>query len=243
MSPAKKMADVDYFEYKDLPVYLDKSKEIVELLKSMNNQQLKKLWKCSDEITLENINRLERMDLESGLSPAIFCYDGIAFKYLSADIFEQPQLDYLQKNLRILSGMYGILKPFDGVRPYRLEMQANLKINGKNNLYEYWSDLLYRDLKDESGIVINLASEEYSKCISKYLRDTDRFITISFVEEVKGKLVTKGTIAKMARGEMVRYMAENLIDNVDDIKKFNRLGFVYRQELSNNEEFVFERMK
>ena len=131
----------------------------------------------------------------------------------------------------------------DGVSPYRLEMQAKAGINGSRDLYEFWGDKLYKEVRDESRIIINLASKEYYKCIDKYLTPEDKFITCDFVEEAKGSLVTKGTYAKMARGEMVRFMAEKRIDNPLDIKKFDRLHYIFREDLSNNVKFVFERKK
>ena len=127
----------------------------------------------------------------------------------------------------------GILKPMDGVTPYRLEMQAKVGIGDAKNLYEYWGELLYRSVIDDSRIIINLASKEYSKCIEKYLTPQDRYITIVFCELSGDKLVTKGTYAKMARGEMVRFIAENNIEirwrfrNLTDSDI--RLGLIYLQ--------------
>ena len=109
------------------------------------------------------------------------------------------------------------------------------------NLYEYWGELLYRSVIDDSRIIINLASKEYSKCIEKYLTPQDRYITIVFCELSGDKLVTKGTYAKMARGEMVRFIAENNIENPVEIQKFDRLGYSFRSDLSSDSEYVFER--
>ena len=109
------------------------------------------------------------------------------------------------------------------------------------NLYEYWGELLYRSVKDDSRIIINLASKEYSKCIEKYLTPQDRYITIVFCELSGDKLVTKGTYAKMARGEMVRFIAENNIENPVEIQEFDRLGYSFRSDLSSDSEYVFER--
>ena len=145
--------------------------------------------------------------------------------------------------MRILSGFYGVLKPLDGVTPYRLEMQAKAAINSHKDLYELWGKRLYNEVRNETGIIINLASKEYSKCIEKYLRPDDTFITVTFGETANGKLVTKGTYAKMARGEMVRFMAENMIEDPNEIKTFDRLGYVFMDELSNSDELVFERRK
>ena len=175
------------------------------------------------------------------LTPAVLSYEGIAFQYMAPSVFEDMQLEYVQNHLRILSAFYGALKPMDGVTPYRLEMQAKIRIGDAKNLYEYWGDLLYRSVIDDSRIIINLASKEYSKCIEKYLTQQDRYITITFCELSGDKLVTKGTYAKIARGEMVRFMAENSIENPEDIKKFDRLGYSFRSDLSSDTEYVFER--
>ena len=116
--------------------------------------------------------------------------------------FEDGHYDYVQEHLRILSAFYGVLRAMDGVTPYRLEMQAKASIGGKKDLYELWGNRLYEAVRDESGVIVNLASKEYSKCIEKYLMPEDRYLTITFCEKSGNKLVTKGTYAKMARGEM-----------------------------------------
>ena len=109
-------------------------------------------------------------------------------------------------------------------------------------MYDYWGNLLYQTVIDDSLIIINLASKEYSKCIEKYLSPKDTYITITFCELSGKKLVTKGTYAKMARGEMVRFMAERRIENPTDIQKFNRLGYRFREDLSSEKEYIFERL-
>ena len=120
-------------------------------------------------------------------------------------------------------------------------MQARVSIGDAENLYEYWGDLLYRSVIDDSRIIINLASKEYSKCIEKYLTPQDRYITVTFCKVSGDKLITKGTYAKMTRGEMVRFMAENNIENPVEIQKFDRLGYLFRFDLSSDSEYVFER--
>ena len=160
---------------------------------------------------------------------------------MAPSVFEDSQFEYVQNHLRILSTFYGVLKPLDGVTPYRLEMQAKVGIGDAKNLYEYWGDMLYCSVIDNSRIIINLASKEYSKSIEKYLTLRDKYITIVFCELLGDKLVTKGTYAKMARGEMVRFMAENSIENPEDIKKFDRLGYAFRYDLSSDTEYIFER--
>ena len=236
LSPAKKMV-VDTFsiEAVSLPTLMHQTEEILACLKRKSKDELKAIWKCNDVIVQQNIERIQHMNLYEHLTPAILAYDGIAFKYMAPSIFENEQFAYIQKHLRILSAFYGVLKPMDGVKPYRLEMMAKVSIHHTKNLYEYWGDRLYQEIQDASGIIINLASKE------KYLQEKDQFITITFCEMAGNKLVTKGTYAKMARGEMVRYMAEENIEDPEDIKHFNRLGYIYRDDLSSELEYVFER--
>ena len=242
LSPAKKMiTDTDSIAPVTLPEFIDKTTEILNWLKDRSKEELKAIWKCNDKILEQNFNRLENMNLYQMLTPAVLSYEGIAFQYMAPSVFEDMQFEYVQNHLRILSAFYGVLKPMDGVTPYRLEMQAKIRIGDSKNLYEYWGDLLYRSVIDDSRIIINLASKEYSKCIEKYLTPQDRYISVTFCEASGDKMVTKGTYAKMARGEMVRFTAENNIENPVDIKKFDRLGYSFRSDLSSDTEYVFER--
>ena len=243
LSPAKKMiTDTDSIAPVGMPDFLDKTAEILSWMKSLKKDELKAIWKCNDKIARQNFDRLENMDLYHMLTPAILSYEGIAFQYMAPTVFEDGQFEYIQKHLRILSAFYGSLKPLDGVKPYRLEMQAKVTIGNTRNLYDYWGDLLYQSVIDDSRIIINLASKEYSKCIEKYLSPKDTYITITFCELSGEKLVTKGTYAKMARGEMVRFMAERGIENPADIQEFNRLGYRFREDLSSEKEYIFERL-
>lgn len=242
LSPAKKMnEDPDTLEYTELPVYLEQAEEIMRWLQRRSYEELKKLWKCNDSIAQQNFKRLEGMDLQGRLTPAVLSYEGIAYQYMAPSVFEENQLAYIQKHLRILSAFYGVLKPMDGVKPYRLEMQAKVAVAGYKNLYELWGDRLYRSVRDKDGIIINLASKEYSKCIDKYLTGQDTYITCVFGELADGRTVQKGTYAKMARGEMVRFMAERNIEEPEEIKKFDRLNYRFREELSSDREYVFVR--
>ena len=243
ISPAKKMnVNTDVFPCQELPAFLDKTQELLDYMQSLDYSQCKTIWKCNDKIARQNFDRLENMDLYHMLTPAILSYEGIAFQYMAPAVFEDGQFEYIQKHLRILSAFYGNLKPLDGVKPYRLEMQAKVTIGNTRNLYDYWGDLLYQSVIDDSRIIINLASKEYSKCIEKYLSPKDTYITITFCELSGEKLVTKGTYAKMARGEMVRFMAERGIENPADIQEFNRLGYRFREDLSSEKEYIFERL-
>ena len=162
---------------------------------------------------------------------------------MAPNVFTNREYDYIQEHLRILSGFYGVLRPFDGVTPYRLEMQAKFKIREVKDLYSYWNNSIAEYLFAETSCIINLASKEYSICISKYLPKRVRFITCVFGEEKDGKVMEKGTMCKMARGEMVRYMAERRITHSEDIRSFDRLDFVFDPERSDDENFVFVKRK
>lgn len=240
ISPAKKMnIDEDILQYRDLPVFLEESTKIMNFIKSLSYEQAKELWKTNDKITKQNIERFADMSLTKMLTPAIFSYEGIQYQHISALYLEDGMIEYIQKNLRILSGFYGVLKPLDGVRPYRLEMQAKTDIDNVKSLYDFWGRKLYDEIIDKSRIIINLASKEYSKAIEKYIQSEDKYISISFYETSKGKLVQKGTYAKMARGEMIRFMAENNIKEIEDIKNFNTMGYKFDNNISNENEYVF----
>ena len=240
LSPAKKMiTDTDSIAPVGMPDFLDKTTKILSWMKSLEKEELKAIWKCNDKIAEQNFNRLETMDLYNRLTPAVLAYEGIAFQYMAPAVFEIQQFEYLQNHLRILSAFYGILKPLDGVTPYRLEMQAKAEIEETTNLYDYWGDRLYHSVIDDSRTIINLASKEYSKCVEKYLAPEDRYLTIVFGELAGGKVKQKGTLAKMARGEMVRYLAEHEVESPEGIKGFDRLGYCFDEAFSNEREYVF----
>ena len=234
--------DPDRLAPSGLPDFLDQTEEILVWLRDRSYEELKTLWKCNDKIVQQNTVRLERMELRTQLTPAVLAYEGIAYQYMAPAVFESGHYDYVQEHLRILSAFYGVLRAMDGVTPYRLEMQANASIGGKKDLYELWGNRLYEAVRDESRVIVNLASKEYSKCIEKYLVPEDRYLTITFCEKSGDKLVTKGTYAKMARGEMVRYMAEHQIEDPVEIRNFDRLGYVFRDDLSSDKEYIFERL-
>ena len=242
LSPTKKMKeDLDTLRVQALPCFLPKTRQILNALRSSTAQELKDLWGCNEKIAEQNLRRLEIMDLQTDLTPAILAYEGIAFQYMAPAVFTDQEFQYVQEHLRILSGFYGCLKPLDGVRSYRLEMQAKLALQGFQNLYDFWGDDLYRQVLDESGVIVNLASKEYYKCILPYLKPEDRFVTCTFCEMVRGKLQQKGTFAKMARGEMVRFLSENQAETPEAMKDFQGLHYHFRSDLSSDTEYVFER--
>ena len=244
ISPAKKMnRDTDSLPWQDLPQFLPRTERLLDVLQSIDAAGLKKLWKCNDQIAALNVERLTHMDLRRGLTPAILSYEGIQYRYMAPGVFAEQEFQYVQEHLRILSGFYGILRPFDGVTPYRLEMQAKLAVDGAKDLYAFWGDALARQLYSETDCILNLASKEYSICVSKYVPPTVRFLTCVFGEEKDGKVVEKGTMCKMARGEMVRYLAETQSATPEDVRGFDRLDYVFDESRSDGSTYVFLKKK
>ena len=241
ISPAKKMnIDTDTLAFRSMPSFLSETEELLAWMLRLTFAEAKAVWKCNDKIAEQNYRRFQEMDLERNLTPAVIAYEGIQYQYMAPAVFGGAQTDYIQEHLRILSGFYGVLKPFDGVTPYRLEMQA--KASEAGDLYKFWGDKLYREVAGEEkdgGLILNLASKEYSKCIEKYLTPEDTYVTVVFGELADGKVKQKGTLAKMARGEMVRYLAENKVEDPERIKGFDRLGYCFEETLSNEKEYVF----
>lgn len=243
LSPAKKMhEDPDSIPWRELPQFLDKTEMLYAELRNLSAEALKKLWKCNDQLVKLNIERLQKMNLRKNLTPAILSYEGIQYRYMAPAVFSDAQFNYVQEHVRILSGFYGVLRPFDGVTPYRLEMQAKLSVNGAQDLYAFWTDEIARALTVQNNCIVNLASKEYSICVSRYIPDSIRYITCIFGEVQQGKIVEKATLCKMARGEMVRYMAEYGITEPAEMKSFNRLQFHFSPEHSDENRYVFLRI-
>ena len=242
ISPAKQMReDVDSLEPRSLPVFLDRAERLRDHISGLSFEEQKRLWACNDRIAKENRERFLDMDLRRGLTPAILSYDGIQYKYMAPSVFETGELSYIEEHLRILSGFYGVLRPMDGVRPYRLEMQARATVDGYKDLYDFWGRSLYDEVMDESRIIINLASKEYSRCIEKYLIPEDRYISCIFGELSGDRIVEKGVYAKMARGEMVRFMASRSIEEPEQLMDFDWSGYGFDKGRSTDTHYVFIR--
>ena len=241
ISPAKQMReDRDTLPPRGLPGFLPETGRLLTALRNLSPAELQKLWKCSDAIAALNVERLRTMDLERGLTPALLSYVGIQYQTMAARVFETSQYEFLQEHLRILSGFYGLLRPFDGVTPYRLEMGARLAVDGCRDLYAFWGEKLARALAGESGWVLDLASKEYSRAVLPHLPPSVRVVSCVFGElRPDGKVVEKGTLCKMARGEMVRWLAETGTTHPDGLPAFQGLGYRYDPDRSTGARMVF----
>ena len=241
ISPAKKMnVDTDTMEIRGLPRFLDRTRLLCDWLKTMSYDQLKALWRCDDAIASLNYERLQHMELEEGLTPAVLAYEGIQYRYMAPHLFSWEQFDYLDRHLRILSGFYGVLRPFDGVTPYRLEMGAKLETDGARDLYGFWGDKLARVLEPGDGPVVDLASREYSRAVVPHLPRGVPLVACIFGRlRPDGRVVEQGAPCKMARGQMVRWMAEQAVTRVEELREFRDLGYRFSPERSDPGRYVF----
>lgn len=234
ISPAKKMKLCEDHDFSlSEPVFQAEHDELLKRMLGKSKTDLQKIYQCSAKTldpVWENL-MLQKQNLSLPKSPALLAYDGIAFQYMAPGVFSNEEWTYVNDHLRILSAMYGVLRPLDGIEPYRLEMQQ--KLDG--SLYDFWGDKLHQELDD--SIIINLASKEYSKAIAPY----QKLIDVRFFEFDQGKYKEKGVYAKMARGAMVHWLAQNQIEDPHDLKNFDEMNYHFDAIRSSENLYVFVR--
>ncbi len=236
ISPAKKMIDdQEVYPYETTPQFIKQAKKLHQHLKGYSQKELQDLLKCNDKLTELNYHRYQTLDITKNLSTALTTYVGLQYQHMAPHLFTLEQWNYVKDYLWILSGLYGIVRPQDGITMYRLEMQAKPHINPSNSLYDYWKKHV-QEIVNQEDFILNLASKEYSDLFEFAKK---KMIDVIFMVNENGKMKVKGTLAKMARGALVRYMAENQIITINPIKKFNDLGFKYQEELSSDKKIVF----
>ena len=225
---------------------IDYTSELHKILISYSKNDLKNLMNVSDKIAELNYNRFKTWEDPSNSKTskqAIYAFKGDVYNGLDAESIEEDKFDYLQNSLRIISGYYGLLRPFDQILPYRLEMGTKLENENGNNLYKFWgdkiTDVLNEDL-DTNDIIVNLASDEYFKSINKD-KIKSKIITPVFKEFKNGLYKVIAIYAKKARGLMSRFLIERKSTSIDDIKLFNIDGYSFDSSLSNDIQLVFTR--
>ncbi len=239
ISPAKQMRVDEEAAACRTPVFLQRTKKLLAVMRQMDYKQLQHLWQCNDKLAQQNYARIQDMKLQQGMTPAVLAYDGLQYTNMGPRVFDTNSWEYVREHLRILSGFYGILRADDGVVPYRLEMQAKLSCDGFADLYAFWGESLYKALTCEDKVILNLASKEYSKAVEPYLEEDVEFVSCIFAVGMEAKYKVKATEAKMARGYMVRWCAEENITAVSDVKYFNGYGYKFCQALSDSGKYVF----
>ncbi len=250
ISPAKKMDcsnNESNLSFSNC-TFLDEAKELTKILKEFSPSKLSNLMGISPNLGLLNADRFSNWTLpfsQKSAKQAILMFKGDVYQGINSNDFEREDFDFAQKHLRILSGLYGLLKPLDLMQAYRLEMSTKLENKKGKNLYQFWGDSLTQCLANEIKIdkescLINLASNEYSKVL-KFKDLGIAVITPVFKDFKNGNLKVISFFAKRARGKMCRYIIKNKITSPDRLYDFNDSGYAFNSNLSSDTEFVFVR--
>lgn len=249
ISPAKQMrVAANAFAPRGIPPFPHKTarlhRELLDMRRREGDAALQRLWAVSDKLLVDNLERLERfapvMDerqlseahIARLVSPTIFSYIGLQYQSLAPEVLDLDALDWLQGHLWVLSGLYGCVRPFDAVQPYRLEMGAKLAVDGARNLYDFWGARLAARVAESATVVVNLASVEYAKAVLPHVDAATPVVTCIFGEALRaGKPVQRSSASKQARGSMVRWMAERGVRSADELAAFD-IGYAFAPELS-----------
>ncbi len=228
------------------PRFLEYSKKLNKKLKTYSKSQLSKLMKISDNLGALNYERNQRWNPEftiDNAKQAVYSFTGEVFRSIDVNSLTDKGVSMLNEKVRILSGLYGILRPLDLIQPYRLEMGTKIKVDNTDNLYKFWGDLLAESLNNEmekGDILLNLASLEYFKAVPKKVLKVP-MITPIFKDFKNGDYKVIMTYAKKARGLMVRYIIDNNIETLEELKGFNVEGYAFSETMSTNDELIFTR--
>ena len=239
LSPAKNMREgVGEGLSPTRPRFLPRAAELCSALRAYAPWELESLFSVNQEIALRAHDSFSRFSTERRGTPALLAYHGLQYKNLCAGDFTPEDFCFAQEHLCILSAFYGLLRPMDGIQPYRLEMQCRFRPCG-GSLYDYWGEAVCRALFERGELVLNLASAEYAAMITPYLAPGNRLVTCRFYSYRRGGYRMVATHAKMARGQMARYIVRNRIDSLEEVLRFSWEGFTYSPERSTLEEIVF----
>ena len=225
-----------------IPFFQKEAINIHQLLKGFSKQKIKALMKLSENLNTQTIHDIQLWDSDKSYkTPAVFAYQGTSFKYLEPQKWKLSDAEYAQNHLLILSGLYGILRPFDWINKYRLEMGLKFEIESSKSLIQFWKDKMtnyFNSFEDNS--IINLASKEYSNVmINKCINST--IIDCTFYEKSNNSLKVVGSYSKAARGCMANFIVKNKLESIEELKEFNELGYNFSYNESSNKKFVFVR--
>ncbi len=246
LSPTKTMMN-SQFKIEDspssMPFFQKEAINIHQLLKGFSKQKLKTLMKLSENLNVQTINDIQLWDSEKSYkTPAVYAYQGTSFQYLEPQKWKLSDAEYAQNHLLILSGLYGVLRPFDWINKYRLEMGLKFEIESSKSLIQFWKDKMtnYFNSQVEDKFIMNLASKEYSNVlINKSLKST--IIDCVFYEKSNNSLKIVGSYSKAARGCMANFIVKNKLESIEDLKGFKELGYNFSSNDSSNNKLVFVR--
>ncbi|WP_334055618.1 peroxide stress protein YaaA [Polaribacter sp. P097] len=228
------------------PQFLEQSEKLNKKLKTLSKNKLSSLMSISNDLASLNYERNQEWQTPfttDNAKQAIYAFTGAVFQGIDVTTLPEEKLPLLQENLRILSGLYGLLKPLDLIQPYRLEMGTKLKVGRKDNLYKFWDDTVAKALNEElqdDELLINLASSEYFKVIPKKVLKVP-MVTPVFKDFKNGQYKTIMTYAKKARGLMVRYIIDHNVKTIEELKNFDVENYRFSEAMSSEHEIVFTR--
>jgi len=223
-------------------IFPNKTEKLIQKMKSLSSNQLGTLMKLSSELSNLNYRRYQLMgSKENECALAGDAFNGEVYTGLDFKSFSSSEIESAQEKIRILSGLYGVLKPNTFIEPYRLEMGTKLEVEESKNLYEFWGDDILNFLQDEeTETIVNLASNEYSKA-AKLKQFNGTVITPHFKEFKNGDFKVIMMYAKKARGAMAKWIIKNNINHSEAIKNYTEDRYVFNEELSSNKDWVFTR--
>ena len=228
--------------------FLNDSQKLVDIMQGYDVQDLQKLMSISEKIAILNVERFALWQKATSVTKgkqAMYAFQGDVYTGLEANTFSDDDFEYAQDHLRILSGLYGLLRPLDLIQPYRLEMGTKMDNQFGKNLYDFWGSKIAEELQKAikihgSKYIINCASDEYFKVID--LKALDTAIVKPVFKDVKNGIPKVISFyAKRARGMLAKYIIKNRVDNIDDLYDFNGSGYEFHHELSNDKELVYIR--
>ena len=245
LSPTKTMSNSNYRienTFSSSPVFLKEAIKINSLLRIFSKLEIQKVMNLSDKLSNQCYEDIHLWNLPDSIkSHAVHTYQGTAFKSLSPNDWDAESIYFAQENLLILSGLYGVLKPYDLINKYRLEMnQKFIVINDFNNSHRFWEDKItnYFNQFNENEMIINLASKEYFDVIN-IGKIHSQIINCTFYEKLNDTLKIVGNYAKSARGKMAKFIIKNQLDDIEDIKNFNEMNYKFSNDKSNQTNLVF----
>lgn len=230
------------------PRLLEQSQQLIDVCRKLSATEIASLMTVSEKIANLNVERFRDWNAEFNFSnarQALFAFKGDVYTGLDAYHLKDQDIDFAQQHLRMLSGLYGLLRPLDLMMPYRLEMGTKLKNTRGNNLYEFWgsiiTDQINQDLAEiDAKLLVNLASDEYYKSVNEKKIQAE-IIKPVFLDQKNGKYKVISFYAKKARGLMARYLIENKLSQVEQLKAFDSEGYYFDAESSSDKELVFKR--
>lgn len=250
LSPAKKLDfDTKSSTYTATqPALCDQAKQLAEVMKTKSVTGLQSLMGISPKLAELNVGRYQQLSFpftEENAKPALYAFKGDVYTKIDKENYTKKEQQYAQKHLRILSGLYGILRPMDLMQPYRLEMGTKLHTHKGEDLYDFWGDTITQNLNQalkEQGddILVNLASQEYFKAVQPK-KLTGHIIQVDFKEHRNGSYKIIGLLAKRARGMCTNYIIKNNITTIDGLKSFTEDGYGLNEALSHEKHLVFSR--